>query len=77
MDFPNDYWNITVTKHLLNAKRNIDIENFMYVCNVLGILLTLDQAKFIVKTADFQFVEKELLERYRLTIKESIEFDWS
>ncbi len=74
---PNDYWNTTVTKHLLNAKRNIDIENFMYVCNVLGILLTLDQAKFIVKTADFHFIENELLERYRLTIKESIEFDWS
>ena len=75
---PNDDWNVTVTKNLLNAIHNVDIENLMYVCNVLGILLPLKQAMIIVKTTNLNLkAENELLERYRLTIKESIEFDWS
>ncbi len=75
---PNDDWNVTVTKNLLNAQCNVDIENLMYVCDLVGILLTLDQATIIVKTKDVNLKEENvLLEWYRLTIKESMQFDWS
>ncbi len=74
---PNEDWNLTITNHVLNAQSNVNVENFMYVCGLVGILLTLDEAMLIVKTKDVNLKENVLLECYRLTIKESMQFDWS
>ncbi len=72
---PNEDWNLTLEKYLPNARRNVTIENLLYACDLLDIISCEDEARLIIDTKDVNLKENELLECYRVIIKNILDKD--